>query len=122
MDSITRPPEINRPLRGHAFYPPKKILRRIPALYATDGTPLEAKTIYIRYFAAWGDWLIAELDWSTGEAFGWARVGGNPTGEWCYIDLPALESYRSKRGLPNLVERNLYVDPTTAGEILASLS
>lgn len=121
MDSITRTPELNRSLRGHAFYPPQKIRHRIPALYTTDDTPAEEKTIYAHYFAAWGDWLIAELDWSTGEAFGWARIGGNQTGEWGYIDLPALESFRSERGLPNLVERDLYFDPAPAREILTRL-
>lgn len=66
MDNITRTPEVNRVLRGHAFYPPKPLRRRIPGLYATEGTSCGEKTIYVRYFASWGEWLIAELDCACG--------------------------------------------------------
>lgn len=113
------PPRSGATSAGHAFYPPKTALDRIPALYDTDGTPLEHKTIHAHYFAAWGDWYVAELDPATGEAFGWARLGADDTqGEWGYMDLPALESFRKERGLPHFVERDLHFDPQAAADCL----
>ncbi|MER6913961.1 DUF2958 domain-containing protein [Streptomyces sp. NPDC000594] len=115
----TLTPEVWRRERGHAFYPPNEVLRSIPALRATDGVPCEHKTIHAHYFAAWGDWYVTELDPASGEAFGWARLGADDTqGEWGYFDLPALESHRSPRGLPNLIERDLDFEPQLAAECL----
>jgi hypothetical protein len=117
--AVTLPPEVWRSERGYRFYLPKREAERIPALYATDGVPLEHKTIYAHYFAAWGDWYVAEFDPATGRAFGWARVGADDyQGGWAYIDLPALESYRAKRGLPNFVERDLAFEPQAAASCL----
>jgi hypothetical protein len=115
----TLTPELRRPERGHAFYPPKDALAAIPALYETDGVPAEHKTIHAHYFASWGDWYVAEFDPATGEAFGWARLGADDyQGEWGYIDLPALESHMSRPGLPHLVERDMHFDPQSAAVCL----
>ncbi|MFD0393389.1 hypothetical protein ACFQ3Z_16280 [Streptomyces nogalater] len=55
---------------------------------------------------------MVEFDHASGKAFGWARLGADDSqGEWGYIDLPALESFRSARGLPNFVERDLSFTP-----------
>lgn len=117
--TTTLPPEIRRTERGHAFYPTKAVMGRIPALYATDGQPLEHKTVHAHYFAAWGDWYVVEVDPATGEAFGWARIGiDDHDGEWGYIDLPALESFRQSSGLPHLVERDMHFEPQTAADCL----
>lgn len=116
---VTLPPETRRTERGHAFYPPADRLAAIPPLYGTEPTPCEHKIIHAHYFAAWGDWYIAEYDPATGEAFGWAVLGADVThGEWGYIDLPALESHRSPRGLWLLVERDLGFTPTVAATCL----
>lgn len=115
----TRPPEVRRDERGHAFYPDAARLAEIPPLYGTENTPCEHKTIYAHYFAAWGDWYIAEYDPATGEAFGWCVLGADTTqGEWGYIDLPALESFRAERGLPRLVERDIHFTLAIAAECL----
>ncbi|MFJ4988681.1 hypothetical protein ACIP9H_33390 [Streptomyces sp. NPDC088732] len=117
---VTRTPEVRREERGHAFYLPEAALAAVPVLYATDDIPAEHTTIHAHYFAAWGDWYVAEFDPATGEAFGWARVGNDDwVGEWGYIDLPALESFRADRpGLPHLVERDLHFTPRIAAECL----
>ncbi|GAA2732192.1 DUF2958 domain-containing protein [Streptomyces nogalater] len=116
---VTLTPEVWRRERGHAFYPAAKALHAIPSLYGTDGTPGEHKTVHAHYFAAWGDWYIVEFDHASGKAFGWARLGADDSqGEWGYIDLPALESFRSARGLPNFVERDLSFTPAPAHEVL----
>jgi hypothetical protein len=84
--------ETLRRRRGHNFTPPKAVLNKIPALYATDGTPAEEKTIYVHYFGPAGDFYIAELDPETNEAFGYSRLAAYPDGaEWGYIDLIELE-------------------------------
>lgn len=119
MDITTRTPELYRTLRGHAFYPTAAQLTQIPALYATEDTPLEHKTLHLHYFASWGDWYVAELDPATGKAFGWARIGMDDLmGEWGYIHLPDLESTRATRGLPNLIERDLDFTPQVAATAL----
>ncbi|WP_073227365.1 hypothetical protein [Streptomyces sp. NBRC 110465] len=115
----TLTPEVWRRERGHAFYPPSEVLRNVPAIYATDGIPCEHKAIHAHYFAAWGDWYVAEFDPVSGEAFGWARLGADDTqGEWGYFDLPALESHRSTSGLPNFVERDLDFERQLAADCL----
>ncbi|MDT0318524.1 DUF2958 domain-containing protein [Streptomyces millisiae] len=113
----TRPPEIHRELRGHAFYPPEQDLAAIPPLYGTDHQPAENAIVHLRYVAPWGEWYITELDPDTGEAFGWAALGDDTTqGEWGYIDLPALESFAS--GPDQLVRRDLHHQPVPARDCL----
>ncbi|MER5638261.1 DUF2958 domain-containing protein [Kitasatospora sp. NPDC002227] len=117
---ITRPPEVRREERGHDFYPPAETLATIPAIYATEHIPVGEKTVHLHYFCAWGDWYVTEFNPVDGEAFGWTMVGHHDpaSGEWGYIDLPALESHRSERGLPHLVERDLDFTPAPAAECL----
>jgi hypothetical protein len=100
--------------RGHRFAPPKAIAKRIPALYATENTPLTSKTIYLHYFVGGADWYVAELDSDTGEAFGWAEIipGG---GEWGSFHLPQLADVLLDGWLP--IDRDLYWEPKPASEI-----
>lgn len=126
-------PEINREGRGHAFYPGFDALAEIPALYATDEVKAEKKTVHLHYFTGGCDWLIAELDPTTGEAFGWARVN-YPVGEWGYIHLPELEQIavpgrvvpmaEGATGivLPVFVERDLDFTPRTFAECVTDLN
>ncbi|MEV7925985.1 hypothetical protein [Kitasatospora sp. NPDC088779] len=121
-------PEQNRHARGHEFYPPFADLATIPELYATDGQAVEEKTLHIHYFTGNSDWYIAEVDQSTGLAFGWARVN-YPDGEWGYIHLVELEELYLKPAaqpgflaLPIMVERDIHFTPTRAADIPAIAS
>lgn len=119
--------ETQRQRRGHAFLPPKAILRRIPALFATEGTTPFDKTIWAHYFAGGSDYYIAELDQETCEAYGYTRHASHPDGaEWGYIDLPELEEVRVSglfggRLVPGLViiERDMHWKPCKFSEIKA---
>ncbi len=109
-------PETQRRRRGHAFYPPTALAATIPALYATEDMPCEAKTIHLHYFAGGCDWWIAEYDPATGRAFGYACLGDPSCAEWGYIDLPDLERVTVGGGLV-IVERDLDWTPTSANKI-----
>lgn len=100
--------------RGHKFRPPKAVLRRIPALYATEQVPTPDKTVWLHFFVASADWYVVELDRDTGEAFGWAELlpGG---GEWGYTRLPDLGTVLVHGRMP--VERDLYWTPRPVLEI-----
>ena len=124
-------PEQHRHERGHAFYPSFEDLAKIPALYDTDSQPVDEKTIHLHYFTANADWYIAELDPTTGLAFGWASVN-YPTGEWGYTHLVELEELCiapravTRAGRPVgviptvLVERDLHFAPTLARDCIPS--
>lgn len=117
--------ETQRKRRGHAFLPPKAILRRVPLLYDTDSTPAEDKMIWIHYFAAGSDYWIAELDSVACEAYGYARHAHHPEGaEWGYICLPDLEQISlpgriNDRRVPGLIiiERDMHWTPCKFSEI-----
>lgn len=127
------PPEMNRERRGHDFYPAFDVLADIPAIYATDEVVADEKLIHLHYFTGGSDWLIAELDPTTGEAFGWARVS-YPVGEWGYIYLPELEQLAlpARRvpvaagidGIipPIVVERDLQFTPRTFSQCASELN
>src|ERR1035441_7366244 len=113
--------ETQRKARGHNFTPPRKVLAKIPALYATEEIPFEDKVIHLHYFSAGTDYYIAELSFEPGEdgqsgrwlGFGYARLANQPEGaEWGLIDITALEAVkaRSRQGLPVLVERDKWFE------------
>ena len=123
------PTEQHRRERGHDFYPSAVDLARIPAQYATEDTPVAAKTLHLHYFVRDCDWWIAELDPDSGLAFGYACLHGDgANAEWGYVDLAELEGIyqpahiqtddagRPARILPHLiVERDLHWTPQPAG-------
>lgn len=117
--------ETQRNRRGHAFTPPKAVLRKIPALYATEPIALPDKTIWAHYFAAGSDYWIAELDQETWTAWGYAKHANQPEGaEWGFIALWELERIRAS-GVVNgqrfpglvIVERDMHWTPCKFGEI-----
>ncbi|WP_199550319.1 hypothetical protein [Streptomyces sp. N35] len=116
-----RLPEINRQIRGHAFYPPAKTLKAIPALYATEDTPMPDKTVHLHYFATWGDIWITEINPETMEAYGFGMIGhSDPAyGDWGYYDLPAYESLApDMRRSRWVMERDLHFTPAPARDVL----
>lgn len=66
----------------------------VPNLMETEGTALADKTIHARYVMGHCEWLIAEYDPETGEAFGYANLGDAQNAEWGYIPLDQLEGVR----------------------------
>lgn len=107
--------ETQRKRRGHSWFPPKTI--KVPALYETEGTPLDDKSIPLHYFSAACDWYIAEANFDSGEAFGYVRLAAFPEGaEWGYIDLNELETLNLMGGLV-IVERDMYWTPTKFSDI-----
>ena len=97
--------ETQRKRRGHRFLPPKSV--QVPMLMTTTGTAMADKVIPLHYFCASGDWYIAEADFSTGEAFGYAKLAAMPEmAEWGYIDLNELEQLNVHHGLV-IVQRDV---------------
>lgn len=123
MTTATAPrlalPETQRRARGHRFTPPAADSRRIPALYATDSTPLADKVLHLHYFTGGHDWYVAEVDPATGEAFGLVIVNGER--EWTYFRLGDLEAVRSQvlgaGRYAHLVERDCWYTRGTAAEV-----
>ena len=121
--------EIQRRRRGHGFLPPRDVLLQIPDYYATERTPMDAKVIWLHYFAGGCDWWLAELETVEWTAFGAADLGHGP--EWGRIDLAELERVRADGRIvttgeartmyrvPGLVivERDCHWTPRTWGEI-----
>jgi hypothetical protein len=119
---------MQRRLRGHAFLPPKRVLDKAPAAYATENVAAEDKTIIAHYFSGGADYYVAEMWQEPGEegepsrwmAFGYARLASHPEGqEWGYLDLDELEQVRGRtpQGLPVIVERDMHWDPTPFSQI-----
>lgn len=80
--------------RGHHLLP-AEAARLLPALYATDGTPLADKTLPVKLFSQTGwRWYLAELDPATGTAFGFVTSPLCPDGEWGYVDVTELVDLR----------------------------
>ena len=120
--------DTQRRLRGHAFLPPRKVLDKAPAAYATENVAAEDKTIIAHYFSSGADYYIAEMwqepdeegERSRWMAFGYARLASHPEGqEWGYLDLDELEQVRGRttQGLPVLVERDMHWQPTPFSQI-----
>jgi hypothetical protein len=120
--------DTQRRLRGHAFLPPKRVLDKAPAAYATKNIAAEDKTIIAHYFSGGADYYIAEMWQDPGEkgelgrwmAFGYARLASHPEGqEWGYLDLNELEQVRGRtpQGLPVLVERDMHWQPSPFSQI-----
>lgn len=105
--------ERNRARRGHNFFPPVAVERKVPALGTTDGLGDDA-TVWLHYFSPSGDWYVTEWNKVTGEAFGWADLG---YGEWGYMSLPEMEAvYVAPFGI---IERELDWEPKPMREVFA---
>lgn len=87
----------------------QKIRRQIPALYATEETPLRDKTVVCKFFTPDSAWTWYVIEGSPeGEDFCfWGFVQGLE-GEFGYFMLSELESCRGPLGLP--IERDLHFE------------
>ena len=88
------------------------MLRDIPTLYETEQTDCANKALLAHYFLGGADWYVAELEASTGNAFGYADLG---CGEWGYFNVVELENTQVNGWL--VVERDLHFKPATAREL-----
>ncbi|WP_435060495.1 DUF4262 domain-containing protein [Streptomyces sp. bgisy060] len=115
----TRPPELWREERGHAFYPATQTLAEVPGLWATAPEPYEHRVVHLRYVSPEGEWFVVEVDETSGQAYGWSYLGDDPSqGRWGLIDLPALESLRPDGEVAQLVLRDLDFTPGAAADVL----
>ena len=117
----------------------KEIASRLPALYATEQTPVEAKVVQVKYFGGGrGTWLAVEGERQcqhcgrteaehTDPALctyleDWLFFGfvvsplGEDCDEWGYFNLSELAAVRfPPLGLP--IERELYFTPKPFSEV-----
>ncbi|WP_405759563.1 DUF4262 domain-containing protein [Streptomyces sp. NBC_00073] len=115
----TRPPELWREERGHSFYPAPEVLAEIPGLWSRVLEPHEHMVVGLRYFSAWGEWYVVEVDDASGGAYGWSCVGGDwSQGRWGRIDLPAMESFRPDGDPSALIVRDVGFTPGVAANVL----
>jgi hypothetical protein len=108
--------ETQRRRRGHNFFPPQSIAKKVPAIGTTDGLGEDA-LVHLHFFTASADWYVTEWDQATGEAFGWAELLPG-CGEWGYMSLPELEAVYVHPF--TIVERDLYWDVRPMREVLAA--
>jgi hypothetical protein len=107
--------EVNRPRRGHRFYPSSQDLQRVPTLGATGDMPLEEVTIWLHYFIGACDWWVTEYDPETAVAFGYACLNNwVDSAEWGTFSLEELERLISPSGLP--IERDCFWTPKKPGQ------
>tara|TARA_Y100000817_G_C16651966_1_gene453264 strand:- start:239 stop:706 length:468 start_codon:yes stop_codon:yes gene_type:complete len=97
----------------------REIEKALPAMYATDGIPLEEKTAYAKYFTPTSNWtwIAFEYDPKTRDIFGGVQ-SPNTYGQWelGYTNLDQLANARHKLGFP-LVERDVSFTPKKVKDI-----
>lgn len=101
--------ELPRPLLTPA------IRAALPALYATEETPLDEKTVVVKFFDPSGSWTWYAVEGQATEEGGDFRFFGLVDGferEWGYFLLSELEGYRGPLGIG--IERDLHFKPQPA--------
>lgn len=89
----------------------QKDRKRLPAIGATDGTPLENKTVVVKFFKGAFTWYVFEgapLDEAGRDYEFFGYVDGH-CGEMGYFHLSQLESVKA--------ERDMYFDPKPFHEV-----
>ena len=112
--------------RGHRFIGTEKI----PALYATEETKINEKTVAAHYFAGGFDWYVLEFDPTTGTAFALSCTDSDLDGELGYVNLfdlgrTTIQARVNVMGcyettLEFLIERDCYWTPQTVATIRAA--
>ncbi|GLW34471.1 hypothetical protein [Actinoplanes regularis] len=108
-------PETQRRRRGHAFYPPAGLVKKIPALYATEAMPDADRIIHLHYFGGPADFWVVEYDPQDGTAFGYGGTGNPDDFEWGYFSLPELEAVNVHNNMV-IIERDLHWEPVRVGD------
>ena len=101
--------------RGHQLMT-KKLAETIPAIYANENvTDYDTVLAHAKLFSPYSQWtwFITEMDAETGQCFGLVEGLEREIG---YFDLTELAETTVLGGVP-AVERDLYWEPRTIGEI-----
>lgn len=96
----------------------KALLKSLPALYSTDGVPLEEKTAVLKFFDPSGSYtlFVFEGEEDSGDVRFFGYVTGLGSDEMGYASLQELESVRGRFGLG--IERDQHFPPTPMSKIL----
>lgn len=89
----------------------KELAAKLPALYATDGTPEETRKVPVKFFSPYSGWSWFCLEYSPEERVFFGLVVGAEV-ELGYFSLDELESVTVCGGVP-AVERDKYWDGNT---------
>ena len=106
-----------RKYRGHDFLPGEKAMARIPAIYGTEGTPVEEKQVHLHFLIPNAmqafDWWVMEYDSVERLAFGFTCLNGDTANaEFGYISLDELENLVTWMTMPpTVVVRDLEFVP-----------
>jgi hypothetical protein len=103
--------------------PTKKMLQRVPKLYAQENVKPLQKKVYLKFFLGGWTWYVTEIsheNWDT--MFGVVFSPMTPEGEWGYSSLKELKAIRVKPGFE--VDRDIHsvspYEPKKLGELLRS--
>ena len=105
----------NSGLRRHELMT-KELGEKIPALYANENAPdYDAVLAHVKLFSPYSNWTWYVTEWEaeTGLCFGLVQGFEEELG---YFSLDELAEVTVFGGVP-AVERDLYWEPTTLGEI-----
>lgn len=70
-------------------------VKRLPALYSTEGVKAENKTIAMHLFIGGSDWYVCEGDKEEGVLFGFACLNGDwGFAEWGYASIDELKALK----------------------------
>ena len=95
--------------------PGRKVLRRIPRFYESEGIPLKNKPIYLHFFIGGCDWYISEYD-GDDLFFGYAILNNDADlGEWGYVSFEELRRIRISPGFE--VDCEVFIEPVKASGI-----
>jgi hypothetical protein len=76
--------------QGRSWFP-KSVSSKIPALYATEETPLAEKKLYVKFFTPASNWTWYGAEYNPEEKLFFGYVEGFEA-EWGYFSLEELES------------------------------
>lgn len=91
--------------------------KALPALYATEGTPLADKIVHVKFFQPWGLWTWYALEFDGDDRFfGYVDGFEREAGDFSLMELCSL---RGPLGLK--IERDLYWTPRPLGDVFPDL-
>lgn len=95
----------------------QEIIKKIPALYATDGQ--EEKQVAVKFFTPWAGWTWYAVEGMQLEDGDWEFFGyvDGQCGEWGYFTLSQLTSIKGPVGLRVERDRNFEGTINMQGEV-----
>ncbi len=96
----------------------KEVLKKLPALYATENVAFDDKIAVVKFFnpCGAGTWYAVEYDPVEKLFFGFVSIHGPGCDEWGYFSLEELESIKLPFGLG--IERDVHFKPTNVFECI----